>query len=221
MIGGIIMGLFDKLNEQLDINEYKSRAFNEEELRRAERMIFEGYSLPILEGGNNGWHSYYTWNRKEDSDFNKRISNPWKPIKDPEKESLKKEKEELKNTISDLNKKLSDKEADRLKKDTENKEKAERDQSDYDEEFDYLFKRHIAVYKECFDQIDTIKASGLEDSKKKEQIIAITKDYRKEMDKIKNELNDLHRDYRTVRKHKLLTAVLNLDPNADLKRGYV
>lgn len=207
------MGLFDKLNEQLDINEYKSRTFNENELRQAEKMLFEGYSLNILEGSDKGWHSYYTWeNKKNDRDFNKRITNPWKPIKNPEIEQLKTDKD-------NLQKQLDDKEA----KKAEDVAKLEKNQELYDEQFEYLFKKHIATYKEYIEEVDTIKSSSLDDAKKKETIRKIKSEYTKVMNKIVDNLADLNRDkdFRNVRHHKLLKDVTSLDDNADTDRGYV
>ena len=208
MIGGIKMGLFDKLNDQLDINEHKSRLFEEDELKRAERMLFEGYSLNILEKGNSSWHSYYTYDRKDAKDFNKRISNPWKPKKD-------KEKEDLKDQVDKLTKERDEARENNSKKEQEISE----DQERYNQDFEYLFKKHITIYKEYVEQINIIDRSSLfTPDEKKTKKHEIKDKFSKTMDKIKADLKELNDDYRNVRHKKLLKDVLYLDDDADTER---
>jgi hypothetical protein len=208
MIGGIRMGLFDKLNDQLDINEHKSRLFEEDELKRAERMLFEGYSLNILEKGNSSWHSYYTYDRKDAKDFNKRISNPWKPLQD-------KEKEDLKDQVDKLTKERDEARENNSKKEQEISE----DQERYNQDFEYLFKKHITTYKEYVEQINIIERSSLfTPDEKKTKKHEIKDKFSKTMEKIKADLKELNDDYRNVRHKKLLKDVLYLDDDADTER---
>ena len=202
------MGLFYKLNDQLDINEHKSRLFEEDELKRAERMLFEGYSLNILEKGNSSWHSYYTYNRKDDKDFNQRISNPWKPKKD-------KEKEDLKDQVDKLTKERDEARENNSKKEQEISE----DQERYNQDFEYLFKKHITIYKEYVEQINIIERSSLfTPDEKKTKKNEIKDKFSKTMEKIKADLKELNDDYRNVRHKKLLKDVLYLDDDADTER---
>ena len=193
------MGLFTKLTEQLDINEYKSRAFEENELRHAEKMIFEGYFLPILENDNKSWKSYDI----------KRV-NLWAPKKDPEKEKLDNDNKNLRKENDDLKKKKID-----------DDEKAAKNQEYYDEEFDYLFKRHIDVYKEYYEQVDDINSSSLDENLKKQHINKIRAEFSKYMRKLEDDLRSLNNEYRGVHKHKLNRDIISLDINADVNKRYV
>jgi hypothetical protein len=212
------MGLFDKLNNQLEINDVKERLYEEDEMKRIEQMlIFEGYKIDNylleIENNNNGWTSYA---------FN-RIDNPWsKKMSDIEKEEYRKDREMTRE--QDRQDRIAAREIEKTAAaDEKHKEKISKLQEEYDEEFEYIRTKTIRIlkqYKEDHNDISSrseTKPDGTTDpakvTKKREDLHDLKETYKKLMRKQKDQYDDLNSDrrYREVKKSKIRAEYFELD----------
>ena len=221
------MGLFDKLNNQLEINDIKERLYEEDELKRIERrMIFEGYHpdmylLEVEEDSNknnsNGWASYF-------NSSTKRISNPWsKKMSDEEKAEFRKDREMTRNQDR-LDREAIRRREDEDRADKKSRETAERYQDEYDEEFDYIKNKVVRTLKQYVEDSEFIqsksetKPDGTVDEdkkkKKKDELNELKTNYKRIMRKLQNQYEELNHDKKYnsyVKKRKISSDYFELD----------
>ena len=220
------MGLFDKLNNQLEINEIKERLYEEDELKRIEnRLIFEGYDINkyLLETedapkkdkkkSNNGWNTYSL----------SRIDNPWS-----HRMSSYEREEDKKDRAMTREEDKKDREASRRREDEDRaeakrKEAIEKLQEEYDEELDYIKTKTIRILRQYSEDREGImslsetKPDGSPDpekrQKKRDDLEELKKTYKSLMRKQKNQYEDLNSDrkYKDVRKQKIRSEYFDLD----------
>lgn len=229
------MGLFDKLNNQLEINEIKEKLYEEDELKRIEqRLIFEGYhpDIYLLEeegekkkqkpykktNNGSGWESYFG-----PTNSTGRITNPWsRQMSDLEKEEYKKDREMLRNQDK------IDREEIRNREKTEYNEKKARErgekyQDEYDEEFNYIKSKVLRTLRDYAEDIEDIqsrsetKPDGTVDpdkkQKKKDDLANTKQNYKSIMRKLKRQYEELNHDkkYNDVKKSKIYADYFDLD----------
>ena len=198
------MGLFDKLNDQLEINNIKNQEYKKEELLVIEqKLLFDRNNNFFLEEDDN-WAHYLNYSSKTP---HSRVKNPW-TRKEPDDEARhrreiekrdQKHRHDMEDKEAVYRREDEKAEAQRLRDDAKDEKYLQIRQEEYDDQFDYLLNKVYYTFSDYKDDIkDAESMPGTTDEEKQEKaklVNNITSQYRKKMEALRRQYRDINNEY--------------------------